>query len=55
MLIRDGEIDERMMRRHRITSQALRAALHQSGYESAAEIRVFVEPDGDISFLAART
>jgi uncharacterized membrane protein YcaP (DUF421 family) len=48
-LIRDGKVDAEMMRRHRITDDDLRTALHEGGVLAVDEVRrAFVEADGQI-------
>ncbi len=53
LLIRDGVVDPRVMRRFRITDADLRAALRQNGHQDIDEVaRAYVESDGKISVLA---
>jgi uncharacterized membrane protein YcaP (DUF421 family) len=55
-LIRDGKVDAAMMRRHRITDDDLRTALHEGGVLSVAEVRrAFVEADGEIVIIKRAT
>lgn len=51
-LVRDGRIDEQIMRRFRITREDLDMALHQQGVDELAEVRrAFVEADGEITIV----
>lgn len=52
ILIRDGHVDEEVMRKERLTDEALRAKLHEHGLMQLDEVhRAFVEADGEITFV----
>lgn len=51
-LVRDGRLDDRVMRRYRITREDLDMALHREGLEHVADVRrAFVEADGEITVV----
>jgi uncharacterized membrane protein YcaP (DUF421 family) len=51
-LIKDGKVDEAVLRTYRITSEDLETALHRSGVLAVREVRrAFVEPDGEITVV----
>lgn len=55
LLIRDGEIDGKVMRRYRITIEDLQMAMHQQGLMHIADVgRAFVEADGEITVVPAK-
>jgi uncharacterized membrane protein YcaP (DUF421 family) len=52
VLIHDGHVRPEVLRRFRITDDDLRAALHDRGMMSVAEVaRAFVEADGKLTFI----
>ncbi|MGK2964303.1 MAG: DUF421 domain-containing protein [Tepidiformaceae bacterium] len=52
VVVRDGVIDRRVMRRERITDTELQIALRQQGIRDIADVRLaVVEPSGEISCL----
>lgn len=52
MLVRDGRILRRNMRREMITDEDLRAKLREHGIDDLAEVRnAFMESDGEISVI----
>lgn len=52
VLIRDGHVDATIIRRHRITDEDLRMALHQAGVLQVSDVaRAFVECDGEITIV----
>jgi uncharacterized membrane protein YcaP (DUF421 family) len=52
LLIRDGKVDEKVLRAQRITDEQLSASLHSEGLEAVSQVkRAFVEPDGTISIV----
>ena len=56
ILIKHGRVDREILRKHRITDQALRTALHGAGVVHVAEVaKAFIEPDGEITVIKAKT
>jgi uncharacterized membrane protein YcaP (DUF421 family) len=52
VLIKDGKVDEKILRRYRITNEDLETALHENGALAVAEVRrAFVEGDGKITVI----
>ena len=52
VLIVDGAVRPAILRRYRISNDALQTALHQHGVLSVAEVaRGFIEPDGEITIV----
>jgi uncharacterized membrane protein YcaP (DUF421 family) len=52
ILVRDGRLDERVMRRYLITREDVEMALHQHGMEDLAGVRrAYVEADGEITII----
>ena len=55
VLIRNGRVDPEVMRKHRITDQALRTALHGQGISNVADVaKGFIEPDGEITVIKGK-
>lgn len=55
ILIRDGEVDEKVKRKERISDDDLATALHEQGLTSIDQVeRAFVEPGGDITVIERR-
>jgi uncharacterized membrane protein YcaP (DUF421 family) len=53
LLIQDGRLERKNMRKELITEEELRAKLRLQGYEDPSEVkRAYMEPDGRISILA---
>jgi len=54
MLIRDGKVDAKVMRRFMITDDDLRATLHEHGVLRVDQVkRAYVEADGQITMIEA--
>lgn len=54
VLIKDGKLDEKVLRQYRITNEDLETALHENGVLAVAEVRrAFVEGDGEITVVKA--
>jgi uncharacterized membrane protein YcaP (DUF421 family) len=52
VLVRNGRLDRRVMRRELITQEELLSKVHGAGLESLDEARaVFLEPDGEITVV----
>jgi uncharacterized membrane protein YcaP (DUF421 family) len=52
VLIDGGKVNENVLRRHRLTDDQLRTALHEQGLLSVNQVkRAFIEPDGHITFI----
>jgi uncharacterized membrane protein YcaP (DUF421 family) len=53
LLIRDGHVDARVLRHHRITEAILRQTLHEHGLERVEDVaRAYVESDGVITMVS---
>lgn len=51
-LIKDGRVDEEVLRRYRITDEDLDMALHQAGVLRVDHVaRAYIEPDGEITVV----
>lgn len=54
-LIKDGHLDENVLRRYRITDEDLDMALHQAGVLRVDDVaRAYVEADGEITVVPAK-
>jgi uncharacterized membrane protein YcaP (DUF421 family) len=52
LLIRNGKVEETVLREQRITDEQLNASLHAEGLQAVSQVkRAFVEPDGTISII----
>jgi uncharacterized membrane protein YcaP (DUF421 family) len=55
VLIKNGRVDPRVMKRFRISDEDLATALRQNGVGSPGEVaRAYVEPDGEITVLESK-
>jgi uncharacterized membrane protein YcaP (DUF421 family) len=55
LLVRDGRIMEKNMRRQLITPEDLMTKLHEQGVDDPKQVRrAWLEPDGDISVIKAK-
>ena len=52
VLIRNGKVDPRVLRKFMITNEDLKASLHQQGLLSVDEVkRAYVEADGEVTII----
>jgi uncharacterized membrane protein YcaP (DUF421 family) len=52
ILIEDGRVDRRILRKYRISDEDLRSMLHQNGMLHVAEVkRAYIEADGEITMI----
>jgi uncharacterized membrane protein YcaP (DUF421 family) len=53
IVVKDGQVDEKRLHRHRFSLDDLKAEARLSGIENLEEVRAAIlEPDGRVSFLA---
>lgn len=52
ILIKDGKLDEEVLRKERMTDQQLHTVLHKEGIKAVQDVkRAFIEPSGDITII----
>ncbi|MCK6592815.1 MAG: DUF421 domain-containing protein [Polyangiaceae bacterium] len=52
ILIKDGKVNEDVLRKERITDQQLHTVLHKEGLKSVEEVeKAYIEPSGDVSII----